>query len=143
MSGQADPKLLVFRLGELVCAVEAQAVREVSPIRPVTRLPGAPPAVSGLVSVRGSLLPVVDGRCLLVQPGTARGAMLVLDWEPQGAGLLVDEVLDLVSLRTTEWAEAASLPGVEARVVRGVGRSEELAFVWLDYQALLAPLFGT
>ena len=67
---------------------------------------------------------------------------MLLDVAGQTAGLLVDEVLDLVTVGDGEWAERRDLPGVDPRVVRAVGRSNGVAFVLLDCDALLAPLLG-
>ncbi|HUC40336.1 MAG TPA: chemotaxis protein CheW [Gemmatimonadales bacterium] len=54
-------RLLVFRVGTLVCAAEVDQVREILPRLPTTRIPGAPPVVAGLVNVRGTLVTVVEG----------------------------------------------------------------------------------
>src|SRR5437773_3400358 len=54
-------RLLVFRVGALVCAAEVDQVREILPRLPTTRIPGAPPVVAGLVNVRGTLVTVVEG----------------------------------------------------------------------------------
>ncbi|HYX80953.1 MAG TPA: chemotaxis protein CheW, partial [Gemmatimonadales bacterium] len=54
-------RLLVFRVGTLACAAEVDQVREILPRLPTTRIPGAPPAVAGLVNVRGTLVTVVEG----------------------------------------------------------------------------------
>src|SRR6266567_7132244 len=61
MSEATLVRLLVFRVGNLVCAAEVDAVREILPRLPTTRIPGAPPVVAGLVNVRGTLVTVVEG----------------------------------------------------------------------------------
>src|SRR5437764_13587688 len=61
MSDAAVVRLLLFRVGALLCAAEAERVREILPWRAPTRIPGAPPIVAGLVNVRGTLVPVVEG----------------------------------------------------------------------------------
>src|SRR5258705_5635344 len=68
MSEATLVRLLVFRVGNLVCAAEVDAVREILPRLPTTRIPGAPPAVAGLVNVRGTLVTVADGWRALAQP---------------------------------------------------------------------------
>ena len=80
MADQTIIRLLVFRVGPLACAAEAEAVREILPRLPTIRIPGAPPLVAGLVNVRGSLITVVEGwRALaLPDPGTTDGGTTVL-----------------------------------------------------------------
>lgn len=132
----------MFRVGELTCAVELRAVREVLPLQPATRVPGAPAAVAGVVNVRGSLVLVLDGRHALGHPAGDGGSMVLLDAADRVVGVVVDEVLDLVTVGDGEWAERGALPGVDPRVVKAVGRSNGVAFILLDLNALLAPLLG-
>ena len=135
-------RLLVFRVGDLTCAVEVRAVREVLPAQPVTRVPGAAPAVAWLVNVRGALVPLVDGRLALGHPARDGGSVMLLEVAGRTVGVVVDEVLDLVTVGDGEWAERRELPGVDPRVVRAVGKSDGTAFILLDFSALLAPLLG-
>jgi purine-binding chemotaxis protein CheW len=136
-------RLLVFRVGDLTCAVEIRLAREVVPVQSATRVPGSAAAVTGLVNVRGVLVPLVDARRALGYPAADGGSIVLMDVAGRTAGLLVDEVLDLVTVGDGEWAERRDLPGVDPRVVRAVGRSNGVAFVLLDCDALLAPLLGT
>jgi chemotaxis signal transduction protein len=135
-------RLLVFRVADLVCAVEVRSAREVLPAQSATRIPGSPEAVVGLVNVRGNLVPLVDARRALGHPAGSGSAIVLVDVGHRIAGLLVDEVLDLVTVGEGEWAERRDLPGIDPRVMRAVGRSNGLAFALLDYEALLAPLLG-
>lgn len=138
----AGLRLLVFRLGDLTCAVEVRAVREVLPAQAATRVPGAAAAVTGLVNVRGVLVPLVDGRQALGRPAREGGSIVLLEVAQRTVGVVVDEVVDLVTVGEGEWAERRELPGVDPRVVRAVGQSDGVAFILLDFSALLAPLLG-
>src|SRR5256885_11851666 len=62
MSDAGVVRLLVFRVGSLVCAAEAERVREILPRLAPTRIPGAPPVVAGLGQPRGAPGPGVAGR---------------------------------------------------------------------------------
>ena len=100
-------RLLVFRVGNLVCAAEVDAVREILPRLPTTRIPGAPPVVAGLANVRGTLVTVVEGWRALGQPkppvdqsdGAGStvllevGASRRLEGHPGQAGQLLEGVL--------------------------------------------------
>jgi purine-binding chemotaxis protein CheW len=148
MSDETVVRLLVFRVGPLVCAAAAEAVREILPRLPAIRVPGAPAFVEGLVNVRGSLVTVVDGWRALDQPAPgadAAGTTVLLEVGAQRRplGLAVDEVLDLLALPRDELEERRSLPGVDARLVRGVGRRNGQVFVVLDTEALLAPILSS
>ena len=51
MSDAGVVRLLVFRVGGLLCAAEAERVREILPRLATTRIPGAPPAEIGRAHV--------------------------------------------------------------------------------------------
>jgi purine-binding chemotaxis protein CheW len=137
-------RAVIFRVGDLVCAVPAGIVREVLPPLPATRIPGVGDAVGGLVNVRGALLTVFDAHALLVRERQAEdeGALVVLERGEQRCGLLVGEVLDFFDVPAEAMAPREQLPGVDPRLVRAVGHWADRHFILLDLDALLAPAFG-
>ena len=137
-------RLLVFRVGPLACAAQAESVREILPRLPTIRIPGAPKVVAGLVNVRGSLVTVVEGwRALEQQPGEVDSGTTVLlevGADRRALGFTVDEVLDLLAIPNDQLEQRQSLPGLDPRLVRAVGRRGGQVFVVLDTEALLAPI---
>jgi len=133
--GERRLSLLEFRLGPEAYAIEARHVREVVPTNYLAPLPGVPPFVLGIVSVRGLIWSVMDLRLFFNIP--RRGisdhprAILVeaggLRW-----GILADSRLRMLyvdSLRPP--------PEVTERIPRNVvrGTTEDLAVV-LDLDVL-------
>ena len=51
---------LVFELGTDRYALEVRQIAEVLPLLETTGIPGAPPAIAGLLAYRGALIPVID-----------------------------------------------------------------------------------
>ncbi|HEX9611341.1 MAG TPA: chemotaxis protein CheW [Gemmatimonadales bacterium] len=155
MSDVTDLRLLVFRVGNLVCAAEVDRVREILPRLAATRIPGAPPAVAGLVNVRGTLVTVVEGWRVLGQPApnghTVGGTTILLEVGRPGAGatgrkvlgLFVDEVMDLVVVAGDALEAREALPGLDPTLVKAVGRRGDGLFVVLDSDALLSPILST
>lgn len=137
-------RVLIFRVGRLVCGLPAAAAREILPPQTATRIPGAPDAVVGLVNVRGALLTLFDGHRLLGQEpdATADGAILVVDHGGRRAGLAVSEVSDLLLVAPDAIEPRDALPGVDPRWVQAVGHRDGRHFVLLDLPAILAPVFG-
>jgi len=136
-------KLLLFRSGGQVFAVEAGAVIEILPAMSPTRIPGAPAAVRGIVNVRGTLVTVVDAaRAIGVGAALqAAGETLVLvERHARPVALAVDEVLDLVTVSDAALDDRAVLPGVRRDLVRAVGATGGQTFVQLATDALLEPL---
>ncbi|HYT82876.1 MAG TPA: chemotaxis protein CheW [Gemmatimonadales bacterium] len=162
MSEATLVRLLVFRVGNLVCAAEVDAVREILPRLPTTRIPGAPPVVAGLANVRGTLVTVVEGWRALAQPAPAQGAggtTILLEVGPAAAaatpaqggagarkliGFTVDEVMDMLTVGEGTLEQGRALAGVDPTLVRAVGRrGGGDVFVVLDVAALLGPILTT
>ena len=134
MSDPGVVRLLLFRVGRLVCAAEAERVREILPRLEPTRIPGAPPVVAGVVNVRGTLVTVVEGWRALRQPepqpdgggGGGGGAGTTVLLEVGGGkkvlGFTVDEVVDLVSVGGEGLDRRQALPGIDPTLVRAIGR---------------------
>jgi purine-binding chemotaxis protein CheW len=119
LSDQEEERAVVVRLGETEFGVDVRRVREVLPVPPITRLPFPPPTILGIVSIRGTLVPIMDlGARLLGRPADPQGRLVVVrDPERDGSvGLLVDEVLDLAPM---EQAGNEPPPEVEASLPSG------------------------
>ncbi len=134
-------RLLLFRCGGQVLAVEAGVVREILAASEPTRIPGSSPAVLGLVNVRGTLVPVVDTAQAVGLPGShPRGTLVIVERHGRPVALAVDEVIDLVTMPTASLDEGSALPGVRKGLVRAVGSAGGHAFVQLATDAVLEPL---
>jgi len=136
-------KLLLFRSGGQVFAVDAGTVLEILPTTPTTRIPGAPGAVVGLINVRGTLVTVVNAARaigLATGPEAGDGNLVLVEQHARPVALAVDEVLDLVTVSDAAVDEQASLPGVRPDLVRAVGASGGQTFVQLATDVLLEPL---
>jgi chemotaxis signal transduction protein len=86
---------VLIRLGDSRFAVGMADVAEVGRLPAVTRLPGVPGWLAGVVNWRGRLLPAVDLRALLgaeSAPWTRDARLVVLATDTVSVGLLVDGV---------------------------------------------------
>jgi purine-binding chemotaxis protein CheW len=150
MSDAGVVRLLLFRVGTVVFAAEAERVREILPRLAPTRIPGAPSVVAGLVNVRGTLVTVVEGWRALRQaepaadgggPGTT--VLLEVGTGSKVLGITVDEVVDLLSVGGEELERRQALAGMDPTLVRAVGRRAGQIFVVLDTDALLTPILSS
>ena len=87
------PRVMLLRAGSTTIAINAAAAREVAPRSPSIRLPGTPEFVTGVVNVRGTLVPLVDlGRLLGTEPSDPLGWVVTLDLEGRRCALAVDSL---------------------------------------------------
>jgi purine-binding chemotaxis protein CheW len=111
-------RVLVFTLAGRTRCAPVDEVREIVPIAPLTRLPGAPRYVRGLINLRGSLVTVIDASlCLYGVPADNNpdASILLVDRKERVAGVMVDSVFDIQSL-PAEDVEGGALLDLRAMV---------------------------
>ncbi len=111
-------ELIAFRIGAQEFCVDIMAVREIRGYTPATALPQAPSFVRGVINLRGAVLAIVDLAARLGFPPaepTARHVIMVVNIENQVVGLLVDAVLDIL---TVEEAVIQPTPDVASEMAR-------------------------
>ncbi len=116
------------------CGIDA--VREIVPQRRATRLPGAPPAIQGLINLRGTIITVVDLALWLgaERPTVADGCIILVGHGARLAGVAVDEVLDVQMVAPDD---VAGTVGDGEGAVRGMGRLGETVVILLDITRLV------
>ena len=95
-------ELIAFRVGAQEFCVDIMSVREIRGWTPATPLPHAPPFVKGVINLRGTVLPILDlsGRLGLGETeASARHVIIVTKIERHLVGLLVDAVLDIITIQ--------------------------------------------
>lgn len=98
---KAEIELLSFRLGTQEYSVDIMSVREIRGWTRATPLPHSPAHVTGVINLRGTVLPVVDLSTRLgMAPvaADARNVIIVVQVNGHSAGLLVDGVSDILAL---------------------------------------------
>ena len=129
--------VLMFRVGGERFAVELVQVEEVIDLPVIHHVPEMPPAMLGVVTVRGSLTPVYSPRQALGLPLALRDAVLIFRQGTQRVGILIDDVDDAVSLDMSELRETAG--GEDAHsVLLGVVRLANVLIGLVDVDALIA-----
>ena len=98
-------ELTVFTVGDLLCAVGNERVREISILRPVTAVHHAAPHVRGVVNLRGQIMTVVDlGVRFGIGPALSdrKTRILVVRSGDEDIGLLADGVEDVLVAASRE-----------------------------------------
>jgi purine-binding chemotaxis protein CheW len=126
---------LLFRVGGATYGCAIDATQEIIPLRAMTRVPGAPAYVRGLINMRGTIVTVLD-LGLRLDPSSApivEGSILMLRYRDRLVGLVVEEVVDLRPLEIED-GEAAQRGRT---IVRGMATLDDAPVVVLDLDALI------
>ena len=115
MSTGPGLRVLCFRLGGRMFAVDIMGIREILRGQRFTPVPHTPAHVAGVLNLRGSLIPVLDlYPVVLGEPAPERTdepKLVVVRGQGKTAALLVDQVLDVV---TVDAAVLTPVPGARA-----------------------------
>ena len=134
--------VLVFSIGSERYAIELSALTEVFPYRGCTAVPGAPPALLGVINVRGDIRAVADFRRLLGLPAgddSAAGYVVMLRQRDCSIGLRIEAIDDICQIdatpRTPAGSDGASAPG--SRFVKALAAD---TIILIDTNAVLSSL---
>jgi purine-binding chemotaxis protein CheW len=131
---------LTFRLGDEIFALDVAQVREVLDMCPITRVPGTPEFMRGVINVRGGVVPVMDLRRKFGLPRTEQTLdtriivmEIVIDGEVTVLGTLADSVNEVLDL---ESGRIEPPPKIGARwrteYIRGIGKRDDKFLILLD-----------
>ncbi|MBN2003893.1 MAG: purine-binding chemotaxis protein CheW [Anaerolineae bacterium] len=149
-------QLVIVRLGCEYYGLDANYIFRIRPAAQITRVPRTPAWVKGVANERGRILSVFDVQCFLglsqpdhKAPVDAPPSLIIVETPEMELALLVDEVLNVVSLPVDDVQEAVdAVRGIPPAYVAGVvsrnaqigalAGSEDGALIMLNLRALLA-----
>jgi purine-binding chemotaxis protein CheW len=135
-------EFLAFRLGDEDYAIDILKVQEIRVFDAVTRLPGAPEFIRGVINLRGLIAPVVDLRLKFGFPNPVYGpftVLIVLHVRGRLVAIVVDAVADVVRLPEAEIKpppELATAVGTE--YITGLGTAGGRMLILLDIEKLVS-----
>ena len=137
-------RALTIRLQDEIFALEATSVREILDPVPITKVPNAPDFVSGLINVRGTVVPLADLRVVfgMERPPTDQDTRIVviefdLDGDPMVAGILADKVHEVTEI---DAGSMETVPAVGMRwppaFIRSIGKRDDGFIIIPDLQRI-------
>jgi len=125
-AGSDAIRLATFTVGDDLFAIDIMRIREIALPLPVTPVPRAPHGMTGVVDLRGAVIPVFDLRVRFGLPprpasGEPLARQLVLRLDGRSYALVVDAMHDVVTVtRSQVRASPGVLIGDAAEVFHGV-----------------------
>lgn len=136
-------QLVLFRVAETAMAVPVAQVEYVERLGALMPVPGAPPFLRGVASLRGQVVPIVDLAERLGlghHPLGPRARVLVVREEGQVVGMAVDDVLRVLYVpEDTVHPPPPVVARVSARFLAGVAHLQGDVVLVLNLQRVLTP----
>ncbi|MEI6702957.1 MAG: chemotaxis protein CheW [Deltaproteobacteria bacterium] len=134
------PEYLCFRVSNEIYGINIMDIKEIIKPREVTEIPRAPHFVSGIISLRGTIIPVINMRFRLGMPCgnvTGKERVVVINIDQSLSGLLVDEVIQVLRIDEENMEPApAVLEGIDRDFVSGIGRSVGRLIIILNLKSI-------
>ncbi|MCK5680943.1 chemotaxis protein CheW [bacterium] len=141
-NGASDQgKFLTFTLAGEEYGISIMKVKEIIGLMPITELPQTPEHIKGVINLRGKVIPVMDLRLrfsLAAAENTERTCIIVVETtDEQGrqllAGLIIDAVSEVISLKAGEIESAPNLHGQsENGVILGLAKYADSVKILLN-----------
>jgi purine-binding chemotaxis protein CheW len=129
-------QLATFTLDDRLYGVGVERVQEVLRSQARTRIPLAPPAIAGLVNLRGQVVMTIDLRSRLglsPLPGDAEPMMVVVQVDGEPISLLVDEIGDVIDVEDDQFETPPdTLPTALREVILGAYKLDRGLLLALD-----------
>ena len=131
---------LTFKLGDEVFAIDVSKVREVLDFTTITKIPRTPDFMSGVINLRGNVVPVVDLRLCFEMSKTEKTVNtcivvmeMLLEGESTVIGALADSVEEVIDLEPDQIQPAPRM-GTQIRTdfIKGMGKRDAQFIMILD-----------
>ncbi len=137
---------LSFKLDEEIFAVDVAKVHEVLEFTTITKIPRVPDFMSGVINLRGSVVPVIDLRMKFGLSKTERTidtCIIVLEISLEGEkiviGALADSVQEVFDIEPHQIEPAPNIGNrYKANFIMGMGKRDENFIMILDIDKIFS-----
>jgi len=147
LAGSNKMELLLFSLGtHEIFGINVFKVREVSPTPPITLTPNMPAGVEGVISLRGSIIPVINLSHFIQldnPPSGIGNTMIVTEFARHTQGFLVDDVDRIIRIDWDKVKPPESMLAGQDGMINAVTELEDGRLVSiLDVERVLVEVLG-
>lgn len=134
-------QVVVFTLNDEVCGVETTQVKEIVKYESITKMPDMPKFIDGVISLRGTVVPVVNlnKRFGLGETEiTKKTKIIINDIEGKLIGFIVNDVSEIIKIPAQDIENTPDLiKETHNSYLKNVGRRGEELISILDFSAIL------
>lgn len=133
-------KYAVFRISHELFGIEIDRVVEIIKPQKVFVVPGLPGFLSGVMSVRDAVIPLIDLRRRFgTEPAGKKERIILVRYGGEKIGFLVDEIREILALETGSVTKPPSLfKGFKTEYIAGLGKKDNVIIILLNIDNLLS-----
>jgi len=132
---------VVFKLNNESYGLLIEYVETIEKLIEITRVPNAPYYISGVINLRGDVIPVVNLRKRFQLENTDicdENRIIVLSFDEMSVGILVDSCSEVVTLDSSQIDKAYDLvSSFEDDYIQGIGKFNERMIIVVDIPKLI------
>jgi len=132
-------KFAIFKIGDEDFGVSINRVVEILKSQKIYSLPELPDFLSGVINVRGDVVPLLDLRLRFgMHASEKKGRIIIVRSEGEKIGLMVDEIDEIISLAAEDLIAPPSIfKGLKTEYLKGLGKKEGRIIILLNLDRLL------
>lgn len=134
-------QLVSFTIGQEEFGIDIKHIQEINRMVEITRVPNSPEFVSGVINLRGKVIPVIDLRKRFGFPqkeSDKNTRIIVVELADIVVGFLVDSVLEVIRIPKNITEPPPSLiAGIGSEFITSVAKLENRLLIILDIERIL------
>jgi len=132
-------KFTIFNISGDVFGIDISRVLEILRVQKIFSIPGLPKFLTGVMSVRGAVIPVMDLRLRFgMQPAGKKERIILVRYGEEKIGFLVDEIREILRLNPEDIIPSPSIfKGFKTEYLTGLGKKADQIILLLNIDNLL------
>jgi len=141
---QKEMKVIVFELMNIEYAIDVSVVQSIERVVSITRVPGTPAYVKGVINLSGTVTPIIDLRDRVgLEPVEMDNEtrIIIVTLEDYDVGLIVDAANDVIDIPIEAIELQPDVVGsIESDFISGLAKVDKRLFVMLELSNVLEPM---
>ncbi|KXG78376.1 Chemotaxis protein CheW [Fervidicola ferrireducens] len=133
-------RIVIFGLGSELYGMDIYELQEIIRMVEITRIPKAPSFIEGVINLRGKVIPIIDLKKkfgIVGDENSSERRIIVANIGEQKAGLIVDHVSEVTTVRDEDIEQPPAVLGLESRFISGLAKLGERIVILLKADEIL------
>lgn len=139
-------QFVTFKIENEIYAIDVFKIREILEVPDITKVPGMPPMIRGVINIRGSVVPVLDLKMQFGQDRTEQTqetAVIVTEINSNDEiiqiGIMVDSAREVITLEPEDIEEPPRLGiFIDNKYLNGMGKVDDNFVIILNIDKILS-----